>query len=697
MLRVKVKGRRDLVTVVGTLPSVSAGEWLTAEGHWVQNREHGFQLNAALIRAVPPSTPEGIERYLGSGMVKGIGPVYAKKLVEKFGENIFDIIENFSARLEEIDGIGPGRRKRIKEAWAEQKIIREIMVFLHSHGVSTARAVRIYKLYGEKAIERVRQNPYLLARDIPGIGFKTADEIAQKLGIPRDSILRASAGLEHVLGEAIGDGHCALPRGILIEGSVKVLGLAEALVAEALLRLLQKRELVHEVIQDEDLIFLPRLKSAEEGIALTILQLSGQTANYPAIDVEKAIAWAEQKIGLVLRDSQRDAVRLALRHRALVITGGPGVGKTTLLNTILTILRAKKIKCLLCAPTGRAARRLGESTGMDAFTIHRLLEAQSHRGFARDATRPLECDVLVVDETSMVDVPLMNALLRAFPPGGHLLLVGDVDQLPSVGPGAVLRDLIESRAVPTVRLTEIFRQAANSRIVTSAHAINRGEIPDLSTGPEGDFFFMERAESGQIVAAIKEMVRSRIPKKFALDPIKDIQVLTPMHRGSLGVRELNLLLQNELNPSRAEEPLVQKFGWEFRLRDKVIQVENDYDKEVFNGDIGQITAIDTLEKEVRIQFDQREVLYDFGELDEVMLAYAITVHKAQGSEFPAVVMPLAMQQYLLLQRNLVYTGLTRGRRLVVLVGQRKALSRAIQNNETARRYGGLLARLATCP
>lgn len=694
VLKVQVKGRRDLVTVVGNLPSVSAGEWLTAEGHWVHNKDHGVQLKALMLQAVPPSTREGIERYLGSGMVKGIGPVYAKKLVEAFGENIFEIIENYSARLEEVGGIGPGRRRKIKDAWAEQKIIREIMVFLHSHGISTGRAVRIYKTYGEKAIERVRQNPYLLARDIPGIGFKSADQIAQKVGIPRDSVLRASAGLEHVLAEATGEGHCALPRGMLLEHAEKLLELDGPRVAEALLRLLQKRELVHEVIAGEDLIFLPNLKSAEEGIAANILELSGRAAEYPAIDLEKARSWAQEKGGIVLGETQRVAVELALRHRMLVITGGPGVGKTTLLKTILAILRAKKVRCLLCAPTGRAAKRLTESTGVEAQTIHRLLEFQPGRGFTRDATRPLEADLVVVDEMSMVDVPLMNALLRARPPEAGFLLVGDVDQLPSVGPGAVLRDVIESGVAPVVRLTEIFRQAQDSRIITSAHRINAGLWPEAAPREaDSDFYFIERDEPEQILATMRELLRARIPRKFGFDPIREVQVLTPMNRSSLGVRELNLLLQEELNPRRPEEPVTEKFGWQFRIRDKVIQTQNNYDKEVFNGDIGHIAAIDPVEREVRIRFEGREVAYELGELDEVSLAYAITIHKSQGSEFPAVIIPLAMQQYLMLQRNLVYTGITRGKRLVIVVGQAKAFGTAIRNNRTAHRYGGLLERL----
>jgi exodeoxyribonuclease V alpha subunit len=694
VLKVKAKGRRDLVTVIGSLPAVTAGEWLTAEGFWVHNKDHGFELRAQKLTSVPPTTREGIEKYLGSGMVKGIGPVYAKKLVASFGEQIFDIIENSSARLEDIPGIGPGRRRKIKEAWAEQKVIRKIMVFLHSNGVSTARAVRIYKTYGENAIEKVQANPYLLARDIPGIGFKTADEIAQKLGIPRDSIMRACAGLEFVLSEAIGNGHCALPRDILLQESQKVLSLDETLIAEALMRLLQKRDLINELIQGEDLVFLPGLRTAEEGIAAEISLLASQPAAYPPIDFEKAIHWAATRTGKVLGDSQKEALRLTLQNRVMIITGGPGVGKTTLLNTLLTILRVKKVQCLLCAPTGRAARRLGESTGMAAQTIHRLLEVQPNRGFTRDATRPLECDLLVVDEMSMVDVPLMNSLLRAHPPNANLLLVGDVDQLPSVGPGSVLSDLIESGVIAVARLTEIYRQAANSHIVTNAHRINRGEPLELqSKEDDSDFYFIERDTPEAILATVKDLVTSRIPKKFGFNPGRDIQFLSPMNRGSLGVRELNLALQTELNPPREGALAVEKFGWQFRVGDKVIQLENNYDKEVFNGDIGEIREIDPIEKELRIDFEGRDIIYDFGELDELALAYAITVHKSQGSEFPVVIIPIATQQYLLLQRNLIYTAITRGKKLVILVGQRKALQMAIRNNQTSRRFGGLLARL----
>ncbi len=695
VLKVKAKGHRDQVTVVGPLPSVSAGEWLTAEGRWVQDREFGQQFRAEMLTSTAPTTREGIEKYLGSGMVKGIGPVYAKKLVEKFAEQIFDVIETQSARLEEIEGIGPKRRMRIKDAWAEQKVIRNIMVFLHSNGVSTSRAVRIYKTYGENAVETVRNNPYALAKDIHGIGFKTADQIAQKIGVPHDSLIRACAGLSHVLLEATGNGHCALPLELLLDEAGKLLLVDEKITGAALAKTLSDGDLVQERINDQELVFLPSLKRAEEGIARRIKNLCALPPAYPPIDFAKAVEWCQGKTGKELAPSQRMALQQALSSRMLVITGGPGVGKTTLVNAILKILTAKKVKCLLCAPTGRAAKRLSETTGIEARTIHRLLEASPATGtFTRNEASPLACDLLVVDECSMVDVSLMNHLLRALPVKASLLLVGDVDQLPSVGPGMVLKNLIDSGVICVVRLTEVFRQAAHSRIITNAHRINDGQMPELAgQDPASDFHFVEREEPEKIASTLVEMVKRRIPDKFKLDPIRDIQVLCPMNRGSLGIRELNLRLQTELNPARPEEPSVEKFGWHFRVRDKLIQTENNYDKEVFNGDIGQIVRIDPVGREVTVNFDSREVVYDFGELDEVSLAYAITIHKSQGSEFLAVVTPLAMQQYLLLQRNLIYTGITRGKKLVVLIGQRKALALAVRNNKTAQRFSGLLYRL----
>lgn len=696
VLQVKVKGQRDLATVVGSAPIVNSGEWLSAEGSWVIDKNHGRQFKAVQLRCIPPTTAEGIEKYLASGMVRGIGPVYARKLVQKFGEEIFEIIEEHPACLEAVEGIGPGRRKRITQAWSDQKAIREIMLFLHSHGVGTRRAARIYRTYGSNAVAQVRENPYRLSQDITGIGFKTADQIAANVGISRDSALRARAGLNHVLLEATQAGHCALPASQLHQEAMKVLEIPETIVEEALAWMIAQGQLLRESLEGEDLIFLPHLASAESVIAARIGQLARARADYPAIDLEKAIAWCQQRSGKVLAESQREALVQALSHRVLVITGGPGVGKTTLMNSILMILRAKKVKCLLCAPTGRAAKRLSQATGLEAKTIHRMLEVIPATGrFARNRRNPLQCDLMVVDECSMLDVPLMSHLLAAHPPGGSLILVGDVDQLPSVGPGMVLQHVIASGVVPVVRLKEVFRQSRDSRIITTAHEVNSGRAPApvSGTAPDSDFYFLEKDDPEQIAGLMSRLIQERIPRRMGVDSIRDVQVLCPMHRGSLGAREVNRRLQELLNPPRPGREEVEKFGWKFRVGDKVIQMENNYDKNVFNGDMGRIEMVDPLDKGVAIRFESQKVIYDFNELDQLAPGYAISVHKSQGSEFPVVVIPLAMQQYLLLQRNLIYTGITRGKKLVVVIGQARALQAAVRNNKQERRYSGLLSRL----
>lgn len=695
VLKVRVQGRKEPVSVLGNLPSVVAGEWITAQGVWERDKEHGIQLRADRLKTQPPTSLEGIEKYLGSGMIKGIGPVYATKLVKKFGGKVFDIIENQSRRLEEVEGIGRERRQRIKDAWAEQKVVRDIMLFLHSHGLGTNRAVRIYRTYGEEAVELIRADPYRLARDIHGIGFHSADAVAGKLGLEADSLLRARAALEHLLDQATGEGHCALPRSDLLEGAARLLGIDGGVISEAFERHLKDGKILSEKIAGEELIFMPLLRDAEERIALQLRRLSEAGTPEPSIDAEKAIPWVEEKTGRKLSPSQHQALRTALGARAVVITGGPGVGKTTLVQSLLKILTAKKLQCLLAAPTGRAAQRLAEATGLEAFTLHRLLEFQPGRGgFQRNSSNPLEGDIVVVDEVSMVDVPLMSRLLDALPRKARLILVGDADQLPSVGPGLVLGDIIRSGKIPVVHLREIFRQAGDSRIIAGAHAINRGEMPDILRAPaDSDFVFIGREDPEECASTLLTLVRERLPRHLGVDPVEGIQILSPMHRGSLGIRELNVRLQASLNPKSPHREEHQAYGNLFRTGDKVIQTSNNYDKEVFNGDIGRIRSIDGVEKQTVVRFGKREVTYEFNELDELELAYAITIHKSQGSEFPVVVLPIAMQQYLLLQRNLLYTGVTRGKRMVVLIGQEKALGMAVRNESIRHRHGGLLHRL----
>ena len=626
-------------------------------------------------------------------MVKGIGPHFARKLVRAFGEAVFDVIEQQPERLEELEGIGPKRRQRVVAGWAEQKKVREIMVFLHSHGVGTSRAVRIYKTYGDEAIAKVSENPYRLALDIWGIGFKTADQIAQNLGIPQDSLIRARAGVRHALQVWSEQGHCAAPREKLVDLAVKLLAIPETVIDQAIEAESAAENLVAESGEDGVLVYLAPLHKAESGCAGQLQRLLAGSPPWGAIDPTKAIPWVEEKTGLELSPSQRQALETLLSAKVAVLTGGPGVGKTTLVNGLLRILRAKKVRTLLAAPTGRAAKRLSESTGQEARTVHRLLAFDPNtRRFQHDETHPLETDLLVVDEASMLDVVLTHQLLKAVPDQAAVLFVGDVDQLPSVGPGAVLEDLIESGIVPTVSLTEVHRQARTSRIVTNAHRINRGQLPETGRAPDSDFFLIPAADAEDLQAKLLHLVTERIPERFGFDPVEDIQVLTPMNRGGLGVRALNLELQRRLNPG--SQPRVTKFGTTFAPGDKVIQQVNDYDKEVFNGDIGRIRAVDPEAGCVTVDFDGREVVYDATELDELSLAYAVSIHKSQGSEYSVVVVPLALQHYLLLERNLLYTAVTRGKKLVVVIAEDKALKMAVRNRKSKKRITRLAERLA---
>lgn len=690
VLRLKVKGEQDLVTVIGHAPSVTPGEYASASGIWVMDREYGRQFKATFLKIYAPTTAKGIEKYLGSGMVKGIGPFCAKTLVAAFGTDVFDVIEKTPERLKGLKGIGPKRIEKITKGWADQKVIREIMVFLHGHGVSTSKSVRIFKTYGQEAVEIVKENPYRLAKDIRGIGFKSADTIAQNIGIAPTSLIRARAGVAFALGEASGDqGHCCLPRQMLIKQAVDLLGIPADIINEAIEHEIKIGELTRADVPEADSIFLTSLFVAEKNIARNLRRLMLSQHPWPAIDPEKAVPWAEKKLGITLAAGQKAAVAAALKSKVMVITGGPGVGKTTIVRAILTILRAKGVKIQLCAPTGRAAKRLSESSGFEAKTIHRLLEIDpSTMEFKRNEANPLECNLLVADECSMIDVPLANNLIKAIAPGTALIFVGDVDQLPSVGPGAVLSDIIESGAVPVIRLTEVFRQAASSWIIRAAHQINDGHMPTFPTKADnGDCYFVTVDDPEKLPDVVTSLVRDRLPRTYRVDPIRDIQVLCPMNRGGTGARALNETLQLALNPP--PEDAVDKFGCKYGVGDKVMQIENNYDRDVYNGDIGFVSAIDREEEELSVDFDGRIVVYPFGELDELVLCYATTIHKSQGSEYPIVLLPVTMQHFVMLKRNLIYTGVTRGKKLVVLVGQKKALAMAVKGKQTLKRLTGL--------
>lgn len=692
VLRVFAGGRRGEVTIVGRMPSVYAGEHVEAIGEWVQDRDHGLQLKADEIKATPPTTQTGVVRYLSSGLVKGIGAGFAQKIVDVFGDRTLQVIDESPSFLAEVKGIGAKRIELIRSSWVEQKSVRKIMMFLQSIGVGTLRALRIHKTYGDGAVEIIRENPYCLATDIWGVGFKTADEMAYKLGVSVDSPLRARAAIRYVLKELSGEGHVGFPEASVLAQTGNLTGIDESILTAAVSSEIDALEIVREKLPEEPWLYLKRLYQAETGAAYTLMQLASGPHPLPRTDIERAIHWAGQKMNVTLAPAQADAIRKSLQKKVMVVTGGPGVGKTTIIRGIVEIFAAKKMRIALCAPTGRAAKRLGETTGREAKTIHRLLEFDPNGGgFQRDESRPLDFDLVVADEASMIDISLFDHLLRAVSPWACLLLVGDVDQLPSVGPGRVLSDVIESKAVPVVRLTHIFRQAEESWIVRAAHAINTGEMPMSAPPGNGDFYFVPTESPAEIIDKVVAMVRDRIPSKYGLNPLTGIQVLTPMNRSELGVRNLNQVMQAALNPPGPPE--ISRFGWIFRVGDKVIQTVNNYEREVFNGDIGRVTEINMGEHEVIVEFDGKGKSYDFNELDELSLAYAITIHKSQGSEYQAVVIPLHTQHWLLLQRNLLYTGITRGKKLVAVVGSNKALSQAIRQVDTSRRFSLLAERL----
>jgi exodeoxyribonuclease V alpha subunit len=762
VLKVAARGHRDVVTVVGSLQQVVVGESVTATGDWVTDRNYGLQFKATDIKTHPPHTAEGIARYLGSGLVKGIGPKTAQRIVDLFGDRTLDVIDKSPASLSEVKGVGPKLIEKVRKSWQENQGARKIMVFLHSLQIGTALATKIYRHFNENdedAIEAIKANPYRLGNEIWGIGFKKSDEVALGLGIPRDSPFRAQAAVRHCLNEETGNGHVGYPEELLREKAAELTGIHPYGIADAVEQLRITDEIVRDseailgakeptpnpslqggekepsraadvgessvpdspslppraaetasagearhagangggrgVGSSDALLFLRPMFMAEVGVARSIKGLASGPHPLPNVNVDSAIAWAEQKMGITLAESQRAAIRAAVTNKLLVVTGGPGTGKTTIVRAIIEMFLAKSLRVVLTAPTGRAAKRLSESTGREAMTIHRLLGFNpSTRDYVHTRENPLDADLVVIDETSMVDVVLMNKLLQAIPPYACVVMVGDVDQLPSVGAGAVLTDLIESKAIPVARLKEVHRQAESSWIVRAAHAINQGAEPmSAPPGGDGDFYFVEANEPESIIERIVQMVRDRIPAKFKLDPFRDVQVLSPQVKTALGVAALNQHLQAALNPPRPGAPEVKRMDTTFRVNDKVMQVRNNYDRDVFNGDIGRVVDIDPQEQMLVAEFDGRAVEYEFPDLDELQLSYACSIHKSQGSEYPAVVIPVHTQHFVMLQRNLLYTGITRGRKLVALVGTRKALRIAAMTADTKKRFSLLRWRL----
>ena len=699
--KVKVYGQRDLVAVVGNLMSPTPGEILKMRGEWTNHPKYGEQFKIVHYKTAVPASVYGIQKYLGSGLIKGIGPVMAKRIVKKFGKETLDVIEEEIQKLVEVDGIGKKRIEMIKNAWEEQKEIREVMLFLQSHGVSSGYATKIFKQYGNQSIEVVKENPYRLATDIFGIGFVTADNIAEKLGFSKDSEIRAEAGILYVLHQLSEEGHVYYPYEPLLEKCQEILQVDKEVIVKALGTIaVQKRIIIgdlnkniEEFRENNKAVYLAKFHVCETSIAARLKALLKARKSIRKIDAEKAIEWVQKQLSMEPADKQVEAIKCAVNNKVMVITGGPGTGKTTIINAILTIFSKLKIQILLAAPTGRAAKRMSETTGHEAKTIHRMLEYSIGKGgFQKNDENPLDCDLLIVDEASMIDTILMHHLLKAIPPEATFILVGDVNQLPSVGAGNVLKDIISSGSVPVVELNEIFRQAKESLIIVNAHKINNGVLPSFRPSRDklDDFYFIEREDPEEVLKIILELTKERIPTKFGFDPVDDIQVITPMHRGTVGAGNLNIELQKVLNPV---EDGVVRGNRNFRINDKVMQIKNNYDKEVFNGDIGRIKRIDLENQEVIICFDGRDIPYDYTDLDEVVLAYAVSVHKSQGSEYPAVVIPILTQHYILLQRNLIYTGVTRGRKLVIIVGTRKALAIGVKNDKTRKRYTYLRHRL----
>ena len=684
VMRVKVKGYDELVTLVGNLLEVPAGSVLLCEGDWKVDKRYGSQFVAQTWEEVMPATLYGIEKYLGSGLVKGIGPKFAQLIVSRFGLDTIEIIETDIERLYEVPGIGRKRVEKIAESWEKQKDIKNVMLFLQGYGVSTAYAAKIYRQYGKESIDTVKTNPYKLADDIWGIGFKTADTIASKMGYEKNDLRRLKSGVTYTLSHMAEEGNVYAEEEQLVKSAIELLDADEAPVRQAISEMLQSEDL----IADAEAIYMPPFYYAEVGTANRLNKLL-DCVEGSLFNIIPDISVISKQTGVEYDEVQAEAIREAVSSKVMVLTGGPGTGKTTTTQGIIAALKAMGLRILLAAPTGRAAKRMSEATGMEAKTIHRLLEYNPKDGYKRNDDNPLEGDALIVDECSMIDLLLMNNLMKAIPAGMRLVLVGDIDQLPSVGAGNVLRDIIDSKRIPVIRLTRIFRQAQESRIVMSAHAINKGVFPDTSNGKNTDFFFIQQEDPEQAVDTIVKLVKERLPNAYKR-PTSDIQVLTPMQRGVVGAANLNMALQTVLNPGQVS---LNRSGYSFRQGDRVMQLRNNYDKEVFNGDLGYIERVDMEDRTLFVCFDGRTVEYDVSELDELTLAYATTIHKSQGSEYPIVVMPVLMTHYVMLQRNLIYTGITRAKKICVLVGTKKALSFAIRNLSVLKRNTKLKERL----
>ena len=682
--RLEVAGEWDLATFVGNLLAVSEGETVRLTGQWVEDKKFGRQLRVEAFETIAPTTVDGIEKYLGSGLIAGIGPTYAKRLVEAFGTETLRVIDEEPHRLQKVPGIGKKRAAQIREGWASQRAVQSIMIFLQGHGITPSQAVKIYQVYGDGAMAVLRSNPYRLAEDIAGISFKGADKIAMEMGIAKDSDARLEAGVAHALQQATHQGHLFLPLAELAEESIRLVDIAREPVEAAIAR----AAAAGKIVRDGDACYTPKQYEAETGTADYLKRLiSTPSESIEILNMDNALKWVQKTLKIELAEEQQAAIRTGLQSKVMVITGGPGTGKTTVINSLLAILDRKTVSYALAAPTGRAAKRMEEATGHEAQTIHRLLEfSPKFGGFVRNETDPLMCDLAIIDEASMIDMQLMHSLVKALPPFARLILVGDIDQLPSVGAGNVLMDIIASQTVPVVRLQTIFRQSEQSGIVVNAHRINTGQYPAFNTE---DFFHIDRPQPERALETIVEIVTERLPKKFGLDPIHDIQVLSPMRRGETGMIRINEALQAAMNPDGA--PIARR---DLRQGDKVMQLRNNYELDVYNGDVGVIALVDEEAREVEVAYDgERRVLYGFDDLDDLGLAYAMTVHKSQGSEYPAVVIPILGQHYMMLQRNVLYTAITRGKRLVVIVGEEKAIGMAVHNSRISRRNTFLAERL----